>query len=247
MRQLIRFAAAVLLLPCVSLLVLAPAAVAQDGGQTLTVWWNKGYYPAEDASVKQFVKQWEQETGNTVKLSFYSTEDLPKKLVAAINAGSVPDIAYADAADFFLTPQLAWDGKLASVDSVVKPSEDLYTKTALQSVNLYNNEQQTREYYAVPLKQQALHIFYWKPYLDAAGYTAEDIPQKWNAFWKFWEGVQDKLRAQGKRVFALGIPVSSTGTDNYYVFNQLMIAYGARVVNDKGQLQVGKPDRKSVV
>jgi len=242
MRKYMRLVATALLLPCLGLLLLAPVAMAQDGGKTLTVWWNKGYYPAEDAAVKHFIKKWEEKTGNTVKLSFYSTEDLPKKLVAAINAGNVPDVAYADAADFFLTPQLAWEGKLQSVNDVVKPAEELFTKTALQSVNLYNNKTQVREYYAVPLKQQALHIFYWKPYLEAAGYTPDDIPQKWDAFWKFWEGVQDKLRSQGKRVFALGIPISSTGTDNYYVFNQLLIAYGARMVNDKGQLQVDKPE-----
>src|SRR5699024_1303921 len=146
MQKLIRLMATVILMPCLGLLVLAPMAVAQDGGQTLTVWWNKGYYPAEDAAVKQFINKWEEKTGNTVKLSFYSTEDLPKKLVAAINAGSVPDVAYADAADFFLTPQLAWDGKLESVDDVVKPAEDLFTKTALQSVNLYNDKTQQREY-----------------------------------------------------------------------------------------------------
>src|SRR5699024_386382 len=161
---IIRFAATALLLPCLCLLVLAPAAMAQEGGETLTVWWNKGYYPAEDAAVKHFVQQWEEQTGNTVKLSFYSTEDLPKKLVAAINAGNVPDVAYADAADFFLTPQLAWEGELVSVNDVVEPAQDLFTKTALQSTRLYNDQTQAREYYAVPLKQQALHIFYWKPY-----------------------------------------------------------------------------------
>lgn len=244
MRKVIRFAATALLLPCLSMLVLAPVAMAQDGGKTLTVWWNKGYYAAEDAAVKNFVKQWEEKTGNTVKLSFYSTKALPKKLVAAINTGNVPDIAYADQSDFFLTPQLAWEGSLADVSDVVEPVEDLFTKTALQSVKLYNNEASKRSFYAVPLKQQALHIFYWKPLIEKAGYTPDDIPKEYAAFWQFWKDVQDKLREQGMRVYAMGLPISSTGTDNYYTFNQMLLAYGVHVVNKKGQLQLDKPEMR---
>lgn len=240
MRRFIHCMLRWLLVPCLCLLTVVPAALAQ-GGQTLTVWWNKGYYPEEDAAIQKIVQQWEQKSGNQINLSFYSTEDLPKKLVAAITTGSVPDVAYGDANDFYLTPQQAWDGNLADVSDVVKPAKDLYTRTALLSAHLYDNKAHKRSYYAVPIKQQALHMFYWRPLLEQAGYTAKDIPKTWNAYWDFWKKVQDKLRDKGQRVYGLGLVVSSTGTDNYYLFNQFLLSYGARLVNEKGQLQIDDP------
>src|SRR3546814_5525014 len=134
--------------------------MAAQGAETLTVWWNKGYYPAEDAAIKDIVRKWEEKTGNKVLLTCYSTEDLPTKLIAAINAGSVPDVAYEDVGDFAQTPQLAWDGRLTDVSDVVSPAKDLYTKTALLTAHLYNNKAKKRSYYAVPNKQQAMHDFY---------------------------------------------------------------------------------------
>jgi multiple sugar transport system substrate-binding protein len=124
---------------------------------------------------------------------------------------------------------------------VVVPNKDLFTKTALLSVHLYNDKAHKRSYYGVPLKQQAMHIFYWRSMLKKAGYTPKDIPKQWNAFWDFWKKVQDKLRAKGKRVYGLGLTVSSTGTDNYYLFNQFLLAYGAQLLNKQGQLQLDDP------
>jgi multiple sugar transport system substrate-binding protein len=237
MKQFRHFTLSRLLLPWLCLLMVAPMASAQ-GGQTLTVWWNKGYYPAEDAAIKGIVGQWEQKTGNHIDLTFYSTEDLPKKLTAAVSTGSVPDVAYEDVGDFYQIPQLAWDGRLVDVSDIMKPNEGLYTKTALLTANLYNNKEGKRSYFAVPIKQQALHMFYWRPMLEKAGYTAKDIPQEWGAYWDFWEKVQDKLRAKGERVYGLGLTVSSTGTDNYYLFNQFMLAYGASLVDEHGKLHL---------
>jgi multiple sugar transport system substrate-binding protein len=241
MRRYLRYLKSVLvLLPLFSLLALAPDAYAQKG-DVLTVWWNKGYYQEEDQAVKQFVQEWEKKTGNKVKLSFYSTEDLPVKLVAAISTGNVPDVAYGDQNDFFLTPEQAWKGTLVDLSDVVNPVKGEYTQTALQSTYLYNDKAHKRSYYAVPLKQQALHIFYWRPLLEKAGFKSADVPKTWDAFWKFWQTVQDKLRAEGQRVYTMGLPVSSTGTDNYYVFNQLLLGYGAHPVDKDGHLQVSDP------
>lgn len=232
------FALRKLLLPALCAAILAPVASQAD---TLTVWWNKGYYPEEDAAIKDTVKKWEQKTGNQVQLTFYSTEDLPTKLTAAVNAGNVPDVAYEDVGDFAQIPQLAWDGRLTDLSSVVEPAKDLYTKTALLTAHLYNSKTSKRSYYAVPIKQQAMHVFVWKSMLEKAGKTEKDIPQQWDQYWKFWEQVQDTLRAKRERVYSTGLTVSSTGTDNYYLFNQLLLSYGARVVDEQGKLKVDDP------
>src|SRR3546814_13620819 len=94
MNKSVGFALRKLLLPCLCVSMLAP--IAAQGAETLTVWWNKGYYPAEDAAIKDIVRKWEEKTGNKVLLTFYSTENLTTKLIAAINKGSVPDVPYED-------------------------------------------------------------------------------------------------------------------------------------------------------
>lgn len=224
----------------ISLMLMASLSTAKS--ETLEVWWNKGFYQAEDAAIQKMVKKWEEKTGNTVSLTFYSTGDIPAKIVSAFAAGVVPDIAYADTADFSIAPQQAWKGNLADVSDVVKPIEGKYTKTALLAARLYNNAEKKRSYYAVPIKQQALHNFFWKSMVADAGYKTTDIPDEWNAYWKFWEDVQDKLRKKGKRVYGLGLPMSTVDTDNFYTFNQFALAFGPPFVDEEGHLQLDKPE-----
>jgi len=212
--------------------------------EEIMVWWNKGFFPAEDAAIKEVIEAWQKKSGNTVNLSFYSTGDIPAKVVSAITTGQVPDIAYADTADFTIAPKQAWDDKLEDVSDVIEPIKDKYTKTALLSAGLYNNVQKKRSYYAVPLKQQALHNFYWRPMLEAAGYKASDIPTTWDAYFKFWGDVQAKLRKKGQRVYALGFPISTVDTDNFYTFNQYLLAYGGRLVTPDGKLHIDDPKVK---
>src|SRR5689334_22167472 len=57
-----------------AVLALAPLAVrAAD----LVVWWEEGYYPAEDQAVRELVAAFQQKTGEQVELAFYPQEALP--------------------------------------------------------------------------------------------------------------------------------------------------------------------------
>ncbi|MGH6942984.1 MAG: ABC transporter substrate-binding protein, partial [Geminicoccaceae bacterium] len=180
-------------------------------------------------------------------LSFYSGADIPTKIISAFTTGSVPDVAYADIDDFVIAPQQAWAGKLADVSDVVKPLEDKYTKTALLSAYLYNNVEKKRSYYAVPLKQQALHDFWRRSLVEKAGYTEQDIPKEWDAYWEFWRSVQDKLRDEGMRVYALGFPMSTVDTDNYYTTMQYILAFGGHLVNPDGTLNLTDQTRDAAI
>jgi multiple sugar transport system substrate-binding protein len=215
--------------------------------ETLTLWWNKGFYAAEDEALKESIKKWEDKTGNTVNLSFYSTSDITTRVISGMSSGQPPDIIYADVSDFQIAPQQAWKGTLADVSDIIEPLKDVYSKTALMSSYLYNNEEKKRSYYAIPLKQQALHNFYWRPMIEKAGYTDKDIPDTWDGYWKFWETVQDKLRKKGMRVYALGFPMSTVDTDNYYTFNQYLLAFGGQIVKPDGTLDVGDQTREAAI
>ena len=42
--------------------------------EVLEIWWDKGFYLEEDEALQQVLSEWEQETGNQVRLSLYNTD-----------------------------------------------------------------------------------------------------------------------------------------------------------------------------
>jgi multiple sugar transport system substrate-binding protein len=215
---------------------------AWGAGKTVTIWWNQGFYPAEDQAMKDTVAEWEKQTGNKVDLTFYNGSDLPAKIISAITTGEVPDICYVDNGDFLLLPQNAWNGRIVDVSDVVETQKGEYSKTALTAARLYDNVAHARSYFGVPLKQQALHNMVWKTLVESAGYKFEDIPKEWNQYYKFFEDVQKKLRAKGQRIYGLGYSLATKDSDSTYLFNQFLVANGgAGIVTPDGKLHVDDP------
>ena len=87
-------------------------ASAQD---TLTVWWVKGFYKSEDQALFDAIKKFEAKSGIKVELSQYAVQDMIPKTVSALDAGSPPDVAYADVYDFQVAGKWAFEGKLEDV------------------------------------------------------------------------------------------------------------------------------------
>jgi multiple sugar transport system substrate-binding protein len=225
----------------VALAALTPAPVAA-AGQTVTVWWNQGFYPAEDQAMRDVVAAWEKQTGNKLDLTFYNGSDLPAKIVSAITTGEVPDLCYVDNGDFLLLGQNVWNDKITDVSDVVETQKSLYNATALKAASLYNNAAKKRSFYGVPLKQQALHYFVWRPMIEAAGDKVETIPTEWEAYLDYFEGVQKKLRGKGQRVYGLGYSLATKDSDSIYLFNQFLVAYGGGgIVTPDGKLHTDDP------
>ncbi len=97
-----------------------PTASAQD---TLTVWWVKGFYKSEDAALFEAIKKFEAKSGVKVELSQYAVQDMIPKTVSALDAGSPPDVAYADVYDFQVAGKWAFEGKLEDVSSILDAAE----------------------------------------------------------------------------------------------------------------------------
>ncbi len=222
-------------------LLVAAAGAAQAAGQTVTVWWNQGFYPAEDQAMRDMVAAWEKQSGNKIELTFYNGSDMPAKIISSITTGEVPDLAYVDNGDFLLLPQAAWNDKLVDVSDVVGTQKAEYSATALTSANLYDNVAHRRSYFGVPLKQQAMHYFVWKPLIEKAGFQVSDIPKEWEAYFNFFEGVQKKLRDQGQRIYGLGYSLATKDSDSTYLFNQFLVSYGAQIVTPDGRLHTDDP------
>src|SRR5580765_575044 len=139
-------------------LAFAGHALAQE---KLTVWWVKGFYKSEDDALFEAIKKFEQRTGVKVELSQYPVQDMIPKTVSALDAGTVPDVAYADVYDFQVTGKWAFDGKLEDLTDILTPFKDKFLPNTLETVYLYNDKTKKRAYYAFPIKQQTMHIEIW--------------------------------------------------------------------------------------
>src|SRR5579864_2800084 len=144
----------------------AAPAVAQE---TLVVWWTKGFYKSEDDALYAAIRKYEQKSGVKVELSQYAVQDTIPKSVAALDAGTPPDVAYADVYDFQVTGKWAFDGKLEDISDVLLPLKDKFAPNTLETTYLLNGQTSKRAYYAFPLKQQTMHINYWRDMLEKAG------------------------------------------------------------------------------
>jgi multiple sugar transport system substrate-binding protein len=227
---------------CVSSALLASGmAQAQE---KLTVWWGKGFYKAEDDALFAAIKKFEAKNPKIkIDLSLYAPQEMVPKSVAALDAGNPPDVAYGDVYDFQVTAKWAYDGKLEDVSSIIDPMRAKFEPSALSTTFLYNNAAQKRAYYAYPIKQQTMHIQYWKDMLADSGFKESDIPKDWKGYWDFWcDKVQAGYRQKsGNRAFGIGQPLGVDSSDSFFSFLTFMDAYNVKLVNDSGKLLVDDP------
>src|ERR1700742_4953864 len=99
-------------------LIAASPASAQE---TLTVFWGKGFYKAEDDALFAAVKKFEEKTKVKVDISQYSPQDMIPKTVAAMDSGTPPDVAYGDVFDFQVAGKWAFEGKLEDLSDIINP------------------------------------------------------------------------------------------------------------------------------
>jgi len=214
--------------------------------EVLTVWWVKGFYKSEDDALLAAIKKFEEKTKVKVELSQYPVQDMIPKTVAALDAGTPPDVAYADVYDFQVTGKWAYDGKLEDLTPILTPLKAQFAPNTLETTYLYNDKTKKRAYYAFPLKQQTMHIEYWIDMLGDAGFKESDIPTGWKDYWSFWcDKVQPGLRTKtGQRLYGIGQPMGVDSSDSFYSFLTFMDAYNVKLVDDNGKLLVDDPKVK---
>ncbi|MDB5488678.1 MAG: transporter substrate-binding protein [Reyranella sp.] len=224
-------------------LAIAFSAVPGFAQEKLTVWWVKGFYKSEDDALFAAIKKFEAKTGVKVDLSQYAVQDMIPKTVAALDSGSPPDIAYSDTYDVQVAGKWAFDGKLEDISDVIEPMKDRFMPVTIETAYLYNDKAKKKAFYGFVLKQQTLHIQYWKDMLATAGFKENDIPGTWKEYWSFWcDKVQPAYRkATNSRVYGIGSPMGVESTDSFQSFLSWVDAYNVKLVDDSGKLLVDDP------
>jgi multiple sugar transport system substrate-binding protein len=223
--------------------IFALAAGPASAQEKLSVWWVKGFYKSEDDALYEAIRKFEAKTGTKVDLSQYPVQDMIPKTVAALDAGTPPDVAYADVYDFQVAGKWAYDGKLEDISGVLAPMKARFAPNTLETTLLWNDKAKKKAYYAFPIKQQTMHVEYWIDMLEAAGFKESDIPKTWKEYWSFWcDKAQPALRRKsGKRDFGTGMPMGVDSSDSFFSFLTFMDAYNVKLVDDEGRLTIDDP------
>ncbi len=244
-----RLAALGLALVLIALGLPSPA----DAGEKLVVWWNKGYYPEEDAAMQKIVKEFEAQRKVEVELSFTAQEDLLKKITAALIARRVPDVAFCFFNDWQVVPKYGWDDQLADVSDVVNELKPRYNPKMLEVAYVLNNKTKKRAYYGIPIEAQTMHIHYWRDLVKEAGLPDDPakIPMKWDEYWSFWKKAQDALRkkdpAKYGKLYGIGMTMSTRASDTLYNFDMALLSFNGELLDKEGKVVADQPQNRQAV
>jgi multiple sugar transport system substrate-binding protein len=224
-----------------AMLTLAPlGARAAD----LVVWWEKGFYPQEDAAVAEIIAAFEQKTGKQVELVQPSQDEMFDKAQAALEAEHPPDFLFGTL-DERWAAKWAYDDRLIDLEDVLGPVRDLFDNDILEVSTMLNGRTGRRSLYALPMGRSSNHIHVWNSLLERAGFTLADVPTEWDAFWSFWcDQVQPAVRrALGRNdIWAVGLSMSVAAiSDTRIELTQFQLAYQAFWLGRDKRLQVDDP------
>ena len=211
----------------------------------LVVWWEKGQYVQEDAAVTEIIAAFEQKTGKQVELVFYPHDDLPTKVLAALTSGQPPDFVFGFDMDYYYG-QWAYEGRLADLAEAIRPYASLFFPDSLERSTMFDATTGRRGVYSLPMGRTTNHVHVWKSLLNQAGFTLNDVPKEWEAFWSFWcDQVQPAARLATGRddVYGVGLAMSAgAGGDTVVEFTQFVSAYEADYVTREGKLVIDDPE-----
>jgi multiple sugar transport system substrate-binding protein len=160
----------------------------------LVVWWQKGYYAREDEALAEIIAAFEQDTGKQVELVQYSSDQSDEAL-ADLETGNPPDFFFLPLFTERWIPKWAYEGRLVDLKGALGPVLDLFDSDMIEAGTLLNGTTGRRGLYALPMARSAIYVHVWKSLLERAGFSLDDIPKDWEAFWSFWcDEVQPAVR-----------------------------------------------------
>jgi multiple sugar transport system substrate-binding protein len=212
----------------------------------LVVWWDKPYYAQEEEALHETIAAFEQKTGKQVELVLIPLDDFPGKVEAALASGQPPDFAFGVLLGDYVA-QWAVEDRLADLSDAVGAFSNLFDPDALARVTWRDPKTGQSGLYGLPVGREINHVHVWKSLLERAGFSVNDIPKEWEAFWSFWcDRAQPAVRkALGREdIWGVALPMSAKLTDTDLEFFQFVEANNAGYVTRDGELIIDDPEIK---
>jgi multiple sugar transport system substrate-binding protein len=144
-------------------------------GADLVVWWEQGWYPAEDKAVAELVTAFEEETGRQVELQQPTHDELIDKIEASFAAGQPPDFAYGLPLQTY-DDEWAYEDRLVDLTDAIGHFADLFDIDLLEHATLLNGRTGGRGLYGLPMGRDTNHVHVWQSLLEQAGFTLTRYP-----------------------------------------------------------------------
>ena len=224
----------------VAMLAMAPLGVeAAD----LVVWWDEGYYAEERRNGRGDRRRLRARNRKQVELALHPELEHPEAISAALKTGQPPDFAFG----FFFgnyIGQWAYDDRLVDLSDAIGHFSDLFDPDVLNWEMRLNASTGQRALYGLPMGRTTYYVHVWRSLLEQAGFTLEDVPKEWRAFWSFWcDDVQPAVRRAMGRDDIWGVGLSmGAGVDTGNGFFQFLAADGAEYVTRDGRLVIDDPE-----
>jgi multiple sugar transport system substrate-binding protein len=209
----------------------------------LVVWWEKGANLEEDEAVAEIIAAFEQGSGQPVEVTFYEENEIPVKIMAALEAARPPDFAYGLLVAQYIA-DWAFHDQLVDLSDAVGHFSDLFDPDALSQAVLLNAQTGQKALYGLPIGRATNHLHVWKSLLERAGFKLADIPRDWEPFWSFWcDQAQPAVREATGRddIWGIGLSMSVDAYETWLNFLQFMIVYDADYVTRDGRLVIDDP------
>jgi multiple sugar transport system substrate-binding protein len=203
---------------------------------------DEGYHAEEHNPVREIVAAFEQKTGKHVELVFHPESEDPEAIDAALEAGEPPDFAFGYYLDYHIGPW-ASDDRLVDLSDAIGHFADLFDPDVFSWTVWRNASTGQKCLYGLPMGRTIYHIHVWKSLLKQAGFTLEDIPKEWDAFWSFWcDEMQPAVRTALGRDDIWGVGLSmGVGVDTQNGFFQFLAANEGQYVTRDGRLVIDDP------
>ena len=188
----------------------------------------RGYYAEEGEAVREIVAAFEQQTGKKVELVLQPQDEHLEKIVAALAAGRPPDFLWGFGGIEAFADQWAYEDRLVDLDQTLGSLRELFDLDLLENATLLNRRTGEHGLYALPMGRITHHIHVWQSLLEQAGFTLDDIPKEWEAFWPFWcDRVQPAIRqALGRDdIWGVGLAMSLGSVDTDLALDQFLLAH----------------------
>jgi multiple sugar transport system substrate-binding protein len=230
--------------PC-GVIVATMLAVTPLGTQAadLVVWWQEGYYEVEEDAIREIVTAFESKSDTQVELVLYPVPETADRAQAALDAGEPPDFLFSEDTTRKVA-RWAYEDRLADLEDSLGAVANWFDEDVLDYSMLLNGRTGQRGLYALPMARASNHVHVWKDLLEEVGFTLEDIPEEWDAFWSFWcDQVQPAVREATGRddIWGIGLPMSVEASDTFIELAQFQLAHGATWISSKGELQIDDP------
>ncbi|MGD8195143.1 ABC transporter substrate-binding protein [Herbiconiux sp. P18] len=199
---------------------------ADDGQQTLTVWFPGNNQTEIDLVTDTIVPRFEEETGAKVEVTYVDWGDISTKLNSAFAAGTAPDLfghGPAAAADF-----VANDRILDLDDYVAGLSAD--DKTDLAAALPGGEVDGTQ--YLMPLSLQGYLVMYDAAAFTAAGLDPDKPPTTWEELRQ--DAVALTERDASGAITRSGLLMPSQALARQQSFTTLLAGEGGSLLNDEG-------------